>query len=354
MLFYFSIDIDALPGISSTLLEERLTDVLQAHRRGHNLLVIDRPIAKWLLENLTFTNVDRATLIKISQENTQTGNLKDKAEHYINIVTAGNPIRSLGSGAIEVPIDSPYFSEIARRPVLVVEDIGDDRELVSFIFDNFDIRRFPVRHCFEPIHGGGDSICRVTEEKLSEHRIVISLYDSDMKSPLSACGKTRQMTKIAQALSWPLFYYFHTPCLEIENIVPLNVSELLDSVKRSSTHNLLLRLENLERADAKMDASHAFWLWFDLKYGHNPSKWQQITSPSDAAWIEQKLKKVGISAHNTAVAGLGPNLIRAVLSSQDCKIKFRREIRSSGWLGVFENLFLSMLWVCAAPQPSRT
>jgi hypothetical protein len=212
MLFHLDVAAD-LADIDRDVLTSAIVDLIRSHRLGHHLVVISRDCASWLEANVELSARDAATLKRISQGYTQTGDLRRRAKIYVN-VTAGRPENlSEAPSAIEVSIEMLVRYRLLEKPILLVENMGSDGDLYEFLFEN----HCDLHQCsdisFDRQHGGGADLLMVFERIARDSKIVGAIVDSDRASPNGPNPKLAELIRIKQQLNWPLCFPASPPFL---------------------------------------------------------------------------------------------------------------------------------------------
>jgi hypothetical protein len=351
------IALDLLPvqlaSIDRALLQDRLSALLRAHRRGCNAVVSTRASAVWLLDQVILIERDKSTLRRILDEITQNGATLRLASQLIRIGEPGTRLEAVGHREIRVPIDYERFDEVIQTPVLVLEDIQADLGVFKAIFRNMPSAFSAFTVGYDPLHGGGENTITVATAKAAENRIVCAVVDADCKSPHAMDRRQQRIRQITSKTGWPLYFCSITPCAEIENIFGLDVLAHLNPVRLSRTFESLIRIHS-EETRLNGDICDSFCLFFDMKEGLSDRVFQRITDAESRQWLIQKLQMARIGAGAINLPGFGSHVVRQVLESNICMAEFRRVVRSSNWQSIFGRFVEDIMWTLAAPPPQRT
>lgn len=333
--------------------EEALGAILQAHRRGNHFVVLPRALCSQLLSSVPLTRANRATLEQLEQEYTQTGHLLRSSQFSINIRGFSQSPISEAQGQINIPINNSDLFEVLEKPVLILEDFESDGDFYYFIMENLAREGLNFRFSCDPFHGGGDSIMRITQRKLSERRIVITIVDSDRLAPCTNCQKSVSINAMKEASAWPLFFGLVTPCSEVENFIPLEVIQELSVPHAASTLSLLFSIRDKERQNS-IPATDFYAIWFDYKNGLNPELFNRIGDPAVRSWISDRLSLANFDPAVGNLPGFGSAVLRSIINSDRSRRKFRNSIKSAEWIRVFGDFVSYLKWLLAAASPRRT
>ncbi|GEM_PF-4633232 len=334
------------------MLQDRLSHLMREHRLGRNLVVVSRISGQWMLQNIALIGSDRATLQGIVNGLAQSGGLVRVALHYIRVVPSGRMFLSEGR-AFSVPLDHGYFENIVSSPLLVAEDILDDIAIYTFVMKNYPdlYSKAPVH--FEAIHGGGQNMLRVIDAKMEEKRIVVAIFDSDLKAPVSPRTKQAIIDKFVTQRAWPLLSCLLTPCAEAENFLNVRVLSAVDArISSSRSVSILCEISYAEE-QLRVPPGERFELFFDMKRGLDISKSATSGHPETAEWITAKVNLAQSMAEEAAIAGFGDNILRRTLDSNAAMAEFSRSIRSKDWQDVFGPFVQRLRWLFIAPGQKR-
>lgn len=353
MLIHFDISESELSAIDQALLEVRVSELLRAHRKGQHLLVVRRPSAAWLRRELSLNPQDKATLERIEQEATQTGDLLRRARHLTRIVPSGT-IHRCDERQVDLPLTFPNFDDVISLPVFIVEDIDDDVELMEFLFQNTARTSTSHPYAYQSDHGGGSGALRVAEARIGDRRIVVMSVDSDKPSPRASDAKLNACSRLQENSNWPFFYFFQTPCRELENFVPMDVAINIQSCRESASFSMLHRNHLAEIQSGTVPPHEAYWLWFDIKDGVCAEQVSRIVDVDTISWLRQKFLSMGMNLDSVSIPGFGKKFVRECLSTPQRQMEFKTAIRSSRWISVFSAYLENFLWLFIAPRPIRT
>jgi len=342
-------DLEQLPD---EVLGAAVAALVKAYRCGDNLVVVPYQTGRHLLSKRIFSSLERSTLLRITQQYAQTGDLPTRAHFAMRLVVENRDHVTRKGTIIEVSVWHKSLEAITARPIVVVEDISSDAEVYKFFFDALCRRAISSPIAVEFAHGGGSALERVVSEKISECRIVISVADSDRQSPYSPETKLSRFATLKAQSNWALFFPHVTPCRELENILPLDAAAGLHSVRSSECLPLLIEIERRETAMSKLP-SERYYLWFDLKEGLSPAKIANADCGATREWICAHIHELGLDSSAFAVAGLGSNIALTVIRSQDCRKLLYEELRKHSWKETFISFFQEILWLLASSQAHR-
>lgn len=349
MIFQFYDSVEALEAQNLGHIHNIVSDLLAAHRAGHHLLIIDRDTSDWLVGNIEFNARDKAMLLSIRASYTQTANLIDDATSSILVQPShlGGPQfrgRMFVLGIKDV--DWRYF---LQRPNLLVENSRYDGTLIEIVLSVVGERIGAPAISFDKRNGGGTGIFHVWQEQIDQGYIVCLVADSDKRHPDAALSdKFAEAIKYAAAKGRHLSYCLPLPCLEAENLIPLNVIEALPScVEKANEISALKRIDAAEEA-AGVPLNRRFIYFYDLKVGIKESDRECVNPAGGKEWYAERIAMGGNSAKH---CGISSSLIYQLIDDDKARKLFSKEIkRNRKWISVFEEFFAAICWIGYAPR----
>lgn len=357
MLMYFDAEPAALAKSDKANLTIRVSELMRAHRKGIHLVVLSRQTAQWLLAYIELSPHDRSTLAQISQELTQTGDLVRRTRHLIQISATSHTIKRLDDRVVELGIYCHNFDNVISHPVFVTEDSDDDIRLIDFILRGTShsivsgvsgIFRYVVQH------GGGASTSRVALKQIDSGNIVVMSVDSDKHAPCAPDTKLDSLQRQCDSKGWPLFFFYQTPCRELENFIPIEIAARLQNCRISANFQLLLKHSVYEKNQKNHRQNECFWLWFDIKDGINRKKINSISNKEVLSWLSFKYNQMGLDLESVEMEGFGKNFVSECLKSEEICQELRESIKKKNFLEVFGDYFENFIWIFIAAPEKRT
>ena len=321
---------------------------MQAHRFGRHLVVISRRTSSWLEETIYLGERDSATLQALQVAITQTGNLAKDADLFVRLMPPDTPLAKASPKVVQVPLDYPNFQQLLTKPLLIVEDIENDKKLLDFIFSNVSSRRFWTSISFEYGHAGGSRWREATRHAIFQSRIVVTLIDSDRRSPVSANKNYDKLERFAERELWPLHVFNTWPCLELENVFTFAVLDFLRTIDSSECLDHLSAMCEVDRVE-NVPANAQYQFFFDLKEGLSGANIDRLEDDVAANWIRSRLTRAGINPVVVVVPGLG-NVVSQVFHSSLAQKQFHKVVRSEHWTEMFGELIGKMMWTFASAK----
>lgn len=354
MIIHFDYTINQVETLEPALLQEVVAELMRSHRYGHHLVVINRPVASWLLENLDLSDKDKASLAQIERDYTQTADLVRRCQICIRLREVQEPYVVRCSKFVDIDIrliSKPY---ILDRVVLVFEDATTDGKLYSILFELLRSKIGAPAISWEPTHGGGSRTIEIAEEKAKEKRIVCALIDTDLKSPSSnKNSKISQIERISDDLGWPLVLATTPSCREIENMIPYEIVKLLPcaaSNKSMSDIETILKYDD----NTNCDLLYRFWMYFDVKDGLDGGEVEEWKNGDAVEWIKMKMSAVTANTSNLKLQGFGSNVVGQLVANGSIHGQLRRAVHSNKWWSYFGDYFSFLMWVCSSSRKNFT
>lgn len=153
---------------------------------------------------------------------------------------------------------------------LIPENIEDDRYLLKII-DYEKSKQIPFQHISYKFRkeqgGGGKNIKQVFLSRLQEHAFVLSILDTDKKSPRDDYGATAKCFEDDSFIHQYKDIFYYIPNIhEIENLFSSDVFMELSSYNER-TRNTIKRIESKSISDADV-----FRAYLDIKKGYTYKK----------------------------------------------------------------------------------
>ena len=112
MLFVIDFPGQLLSSFSPQLIQERVKELLYAHRLGRCLLVIERDSYNWISRHIKLSAVENAVMRRIYDGLPQTGRLRYESRNYIRLSEPGTTLTRINMQEIVVPLDYQYFGNL--------------------------------------------------------------------------------------------------------------------------------------------------------------------------------------------------------------------------------------------------
>ena len=350
MLFVVDLPPDILSGIRRSLVEERVRELLYAHRLGRCLLVVERDSYNWITKHIKLSGVDRATLEKIYNSLAQTGRLRRDATSYIRIAGPSNPLKRINEREISVPLDYQLFGNILMNPALVVEDAKYDVAIYRSIYSNIECRPGGYPTSYDPVHGGGSRIADITDGQIGAQRIVCAVIDSDKKSPFCPSTKRDDLLAGVAQPNWPLLFVFELPCSEIENLVPIDIYVAILDLNKLEIAQTLLKIIASENTGGP-NSTQSISMFYDIKKGVSWTSFDKLANDQARDWIRTKLSIYYDLRGEFVVPGFGSHALGRLIDHPRFESAFRSRIPTREWQEAFGQFFSSVYWILMAANP---
>jgi hypothetical protein len=347
MLFYLEHSAQLLE-LSVELLADPISGLIQAHRSGTHLVVIDRQCASWLHENVDLSKRDKAMLERMAQEFTQSAGLRRKAKAYVRLTADRTQDLLVQDREINIALEKLTQYRLLEKSILLVENIETDGRLYEFLLHNHsDLHS--VRHiALDRHHGGGDDLPKVFAKLATDRRIVCAAVDSDKNCPQSANPKIGKLLRLGAELNWPFALAISPPCREAENLIPMEIVMALPSGFRNATNQLMLDITKAE-ANNGDPVENQYWLHFDTKLGLRVEKLKEM-SPAEQQWISGKLRFANCDPTLQAVDGYGDRVLFQLLAENRFMKDFRTATRHENWRRTFSAFLDEFIWLFLCGQ----
>lgn len=354
MLIQFDISCAELAAGDKVAIAQAVAEILRAHRRGYHLLVVDYDRSAWLLDNVSLSEPERATLKQVAAGYSQTAGLVHDARLFARIASCASDKVVRTSRSIEVSLSAMLKTRLLEQSVLLVENAKSDGQLYTYILDALRPVIKAPRVSFDVMHGGGDDISSVFEMEIKKGRVLCCIVDSDCGFP--GAPKSPKVHKIAGAVAahdWKFALVKVLPCREIENLIPISVLHSLPcAIERYATVKVLLAIEQHEQlSGAAVDGG--FWLYFDAKQGLVLDSAEELPE-AERSWITGKLRKAGIQDGQLPILGFGLRIVEQLLRSPKHLAEFNQKLKEANMRGFFIECFQEIVWLGAAPVRSFT
>lgn len=300
-------------------------------------MVIERSLCR-KLQTLQLSERERAQLIRLEGEYSQTGGLLQEDTTLIRVLTRRDSHVELLGRHIGVSLDFFSNSEILEEPLLLVENAQSDGWFYSFLFGSINARRGRGLCRVEPRHGGGDDIVGVLENCIARKRVVVTLVDSDRLTPLSAGNNKMKLLRRANRRGgWPLSMCDSPPCHEMENLVPFPVVLSMQCALDNSANPLLSAICSHEEGSELFQ--NRFWHFFDVKNGVVSEKVHRL-SADEISWLNGKLNISGVNislafAEEKYLPGYGSRVVDQLKANSALQSLFQEHIHKIDWRTAF-------------------
>lgn len=347
MIFEISATAADLEAANRQQLHDVVSDLLQSHRQAHHLVIVARNCADWLIANGDFNARDRAMLLRLRSEYTQTAGLLISAAMRITVAPAHSLGPVVDTNRIVIGLNDVNWTYLLQRVNLIVEDAEYDGRLYDAIFKATKGKIGAPNISFDKRNGGGTGIFHVWRHQIAEGHIVCLVADSDRRHPDSAIpAKFGEALSFAGEAGSPFAWCMPLPCLEIENLIPVKILRELPCVfEKPHEIDALEKIETSERS-AGIDPLKRFWLYFDLKQGIKNS---DLLSSTPAGMGEWYVSRKAVGGSMATYRGFGENVLHQVVNNGEALGKFVREILTRGWWDTFGGFFSFVLWLGFAP-----
>lgn len=340
-------ELSDLVAADQSMLEHTVLELLRAHREGHHLVIFPRAVSKYLLENFDFGSRDRATLERLAADYTQTASLLASAASHLSIVVNHRSGVEVRGASVVVGLDDVQHGYTFDRSALVVEDQNTDGQLYLKILEACRHKVRAENIALDIRHGGGERSAEVLRTLSEEKRIALLITDSDNSYPRE--GEPAKVLRYKREVAGnPLAQVAHTPCREIENMIPLDVLEGLPCVHGRAADIAAFRKIDAEEKRRNCAPHESFWWFYDLKNGVNREQLEKVSGEELRGWISQK---IGVAP--SKFVGFGDRIVPQLLASHLVLAKFLKMVRASCWWDLFGSIIEKMLWIGFAPAKQR-
>ncbi len=348
MIVLLDLTVEHLSSMDAESLSSRLEELLRSYRLGHHVVIMRRNVARWLAEHTSISPQALASLRKISQEFTQTGDLAQRAPVALR-VRSGAPVNPLKNGRFfDISLEGITLPYLLERVVLVVEDVTNDMQFYDLLFRSVRSMVGVPTMSVEPAHGGGSRTIDVAVAKAKERRIVCAIFDTDRSAPrVEKHAKIERIEREAEGLAWPLLTATAADCREVENLIPYSIASSLPCAAANHDMPLVEKILDDELSNA-VHPSQSFWLYFDIKEGYDSEKTESISDEQDRKWLIGKVKSVQPTGENVSFRGFGPNVIQQIVQTHTVHGDLRKMLRSPKWWDVFGDYISYLIWLGAA------
>jgi len=166
-------------------------------------------------------------------------------------VESGNEISTYErDGYKEIAIGVEYFAEsdIYKAPRIIFEDVNDDP--TYRMISNWAVSRFSsIQIMYEVVNGGGSNTSKTIEYETknlsNKPRIVMCLYDSDIKFPNGKLGDTAKgIISVSKTITSVLYSSYRIDAHEVENLYSFRMlDKIVDDVNAKEIKNLVQVIE---------------------------------------------------------------------------------------------------------------
>lgn len=351
MVIDFRYSLDQIQGLRPAELEHGIRELLRAHRMGHHILVLPRPVAQWLLTHGNLSEMDRSTVFRLERDFAQTADLPRRAAVSIRVQpdNTDSIVEEDGNTFHIMRFDEISRAYTLERTAIVVEDSVADGELYKLMFDFARSKLGLYSTSMEIYHGGGSRTLDVATEKAQEKRIVCAIIDSDKRAPSDRpIPKVEAIRRRAEELSWPLLYATSPRTREIENLIPLGIIKDLPCSQAYPHFEQLEMIADRERQRG-IAAIDSFWFHLDVKLGMSRESLERVVDPADHAWMSTKISMIE-ELEIVGISGFGGNVVEQAVASERVHGDFRKAVRGRQWWSHFGEYLSFLIWLCAAPN----
>jgi len=362
MIFTLNGSVDELAALPDDEVENLFTILLDADRSGRHLVVIERGVCSWGVENLDLSGQNRTHLRGLREQYATRGNIERYAGSYLEVVVGDCPVIKVDD-YFKIGHSSFISGDYATsKTKMVVENLKADSKLYEYLF-NVAIKQTVVPSlAVDFVMGGGNTTVTVFEAEIEKHRVSICAVDTDRISPCDLLGETAKKVKNRHSKrnlqpSDPATAYvgiaIETIGHELENYIPLSAIKLLDCFLCHAS------LDNFVSQETYEDSLNCFWLYFDTKKGLDGAKIQKkvddgVKPSSTISWICDKTGTQETEFVSLKIPGIGSSIVEHFLKHDAAKERYVVFSRTDYWKTLFLRHFEKLLWFLAAPQVSRS
>jgi hypothetical protein len=293
-----------------------------------------------------------ATLERISQDFTQTADLRRNAFVFVELQGHNTTGFILNGNAIQMALDQIIKYRVLEKSILLVENAATDGMFYQFLIENAHYGPRYANVSFDLGHGGGTTLEMEFRRLANEKRVFAAIVDSDRNSPLAENIKLHRLVCIKAQAGWPICFATSPPCREAENVIPMDLAMKLPSGLGNGSNRYLLAI-----ADAEIVAGHVlghqFWLFFDLKEGLTGERIEQLEG-NEKGWIEAKLRLIGLDLDQVSLGGYGDRMFAQLSAENRFWDELRKLTRERRWGDIFDIFLTELIWCFISPVKVRT
>jgi hypothetical protein len=222
-----------------------LKNILQAHRAGMHIFMLERGEIDCLHGMAFLDNIDKETLLLMKRKfQNYTSAARSCSKSIILYDHRVGHAPGNEEHHIYIDIKNIISHEALGRCRIVLENVRYDAFILSRLFEAVaDFNGWPKPR-LKKINGGGAAIGAAIDAEASDSGPLICIYDTDKRSPTAPMGDTARIVKEAidrnKLLERKNFIAIPLPAREMENLIPMAVIERLEPanclpLKRIST-----------------------------------------------------------------------------------------------------------------------
>lgn len=352
MIIFLNTTVEQISTENQDEIDLLFSELLRASQLGLHLILINRRVCNWALDNLSLNNREKAHLAHIKSSFTQNGSLLDVAKSILYIEVGGFQLTEREPHKYYIGITSFLRGDYLSAPGLLVEHIENDGDLLKLIFSEMRRRHSVKNFNLQLLHGGGADITACLRTELSNQRIVVSIVDSDKVAPCDSSSATKNNLVREASRQTFIGMVCETPGKEIENFVPF---EILYEHRRRICPNYTCfnTLENLltrENIRAPLDS---LWLFFDIKKGIEADKLNGLCNPTVQTWLQDKYHLDTPSFDELNIHGFGEAILRQFLNCGEAIKQFVKFVKTEYWAQHFHEFFDLVYWYFASEPKKR-
>ncbi len=331
-------------------LSELFEEASRASLLGYHRVVLSRGLAKWAVENLDLSDRHKVHITKIGHEYAQLGQQYKSAAIKIRIRADVLGIIEEGDGTWTVGVQCAGPEGVLSQTSLVFENGINDGDFYKLILEMSAKSIGFGDISYVAINGGGNGCGGQIQRISNEGKVVSCICDTDIKVPGGAKSQTYQSTIRARDNSKPLGIVLGTPCMEIENFLPISIVRSLTNEIEALNH-----IEELvRRQGANVEPGDCLWLFVDIKSGFRVGQLDDYCRNENLRqWVCRKYNVVDEEIRDIFVPPFGADLLRRFMASNELIAEMHKHVRSTYWKTHFLDWVRMVLWALAGRKRER-
>jgi hypothetical protein len=345
MIFLLDLTLSTLQTELPEEFELAISRLVLAHRDGSHLLVISRTITHELLKR-EWSPIMRATLQRIGNNSTQFASIVKSSKYVLCVRETADTAASTPENYRVIGAADVVRHRLHLPTVLLVENAKNDGEFFRLLLETLG-RRIGARPLrFETTHGGGDDISSTFEGQIEQGRFVVTVIDSDKKSPFSTSPpKYHKLMALKERRKWEYSVVAMLECREIENLLSPTI---VMTLKCSYEYRHKVLLERLVNREEDLFGQNSIWRYLDLKEGITRESVDAMDGRGKQ-WLLEKLKPLSLGDPDRIIEGVGVRIMPCFLEDP-ARQQVLNELacKNRQWMTSFKEVFEDLTWYFVA------
>lgn len=350
MIILFSASVEELEASNGAELDEFISELARASRRGHHYVIFDRAAAQWCLHNVYLSRPDSAELSRSLTQQSERLAYYRNASVKMEVAVGTIALETDDGNVFRIGHRSLLASNFLDRSELLVENSGLDGEFYRHVLNAVRKHLRTPELNYAVSMGGGSAIVGVFDEKIIDRKQVSVLVDSDKKHPAHpSSAVTCALRKTADRQCF-LGCIVELPCRDVENMIPLEVIDdnSLCPMFPAGDMGFLKGL----RSDDMGDPCDPL-RYFDMKIGVRKDLVETMPGGDCRNWVESTFVDT-LGGEIREVAGFGDALLKVFLESGPAVRDFHSTMKTDAWMAAYGVFFHRVCWFFAGGRCSRT